>query len=604
MYILGISAYFHDSAAALVCNGEIIAAAQEERFSRIKNDPNFPIEAIRYCLREANITMAEVEEVVFFEKPFTKFDRILQTIYETTPRSYVSFLKAMPGWLKEKLLLKKTIKKNLKSVGDYDEKTLKILFSEHHLSHAASAYFPSGFSESAILTVDGVGEWATCTIAKGSGNAIKMLRQMNFPHSIGLFYSAVTAYCGFKVNSDEYKLMGLAAYGNKSDDDFSRILDLLKSEVITIHTDGSVTLNQRYFSYRLGNRMFDKKRWSKLLGIEPRKPGSEITQHICNLGLAAQQIIEDVVMKLAKEAVALTGSKNLCLAGGVALNCLANGKIASSGIVERLFIQPASGDAGGALGAALAYYHIGKNKQLRNADAAGDNMKGSLLGPSYGNDQIWAAARRYSFSSTEHTDHELFEEVTLGLQQGKVIGWHQGRMEYGPRALGNRSILADPRVPGMQRTINLKVKFREGFRPFAPIILKEALHSYFEKAYETPYMLMAFPIKEEFRNQYPGNFSQWSMTEKLNFERSIVPSVTHIDYTSRLQSVDDTVNPKLYRLLKCFFEATDCPMLINTSFNRNNEPIINTPTEALECLQQTDIDWLVINNIIFKKDNS
>jgi len=604
MYILGISAFFHDSAAVLIRDGEIIAAVQEERFSRIKNDQTFPLQSIRYCLSYAGITVSDLEMVVFYEKPFIKFERILQTIYETAPLSLLTFLKAMPGWIKEKLLIKKIIRDRLAELGELDRKKLNIQFSSHHLSHAASSYFASGFSEAAILTIDGVGEWATCTISVGSENSITIRKQLNFPHSVGLFFSAITLFCGFRVNSDEYKLMGLAAYGNETDPEYDKFRRILEDKLIRQYNDGSVQLNQQYFSFRYGSRMFDEQKWQKLFDLPVRKRNEPLDQSYCNLALAAQHVLENIVLAMAREAKQLTGKSRLCLAGGVALNCVANGKLAASGLFEDVFIQPASGDAGGALGAALAAYHIGLDKPLRITGSSADQMKSSLLGPSYSDQQVMAAANRFSFAWEQLADEELFKKVATLLSEGFVIGWHQGRMEFGPRALGNRSILADPRHPEMQRILNLKVKFREGFRPFAPIILQEEAARYFQATHPSPYMLLAFPLIEKYREPYPKGATVWSMEEKLQFKRSFVPAVTHIDYTARLQTVTDISNPKLYRLLMHFFAQTGCPMLINTSFNRNDEPIVNSPQEALDCLQQTDIDYLVINNFLFKKRES
>lgn len=604
MYILGISAFFHDSAAVLISDGEIIAAVQEERFSRIKNDPAFPLQSIEYCLLEAGITVNDLDIVVFYEKPFIKFERVLQTIYETAPFSLLTFLKAMPGWIKEKLLIKKVIRDRLSELGEFDKKKIKIQFSNHHLSHAASSYFASGFSEAAILTIDGVGEWATCTISVGSGKSITIKKQLNFPHSVGLFFSAITLFCGFRVNSDEYKLMGLAAYGNETDPEYDKFKHILETKLIEQQNDGSVRLNQQYFSFRYGSRMFDEKKWQKLFALPGRKRNGPLNQSYCNLALAAQHVLENIVLSMAHEARILTGKSRLCLAGGVALNCVANGKLAASGQFEEIFIQPASGDAGGALGAALAAYHIGLNQPLHIYKTSAGPMNNSLLGPAYSDQEVMVAANRFALDRELLTDEELFKRVATLLKDGFVIGWHQGRMEFGPRALGNRSILADPRHPEMQRILNLKVKFREGFRPFAPIILHEEAARYFHASQPSPYMLLAFPLLEKYREAYPPEAAGWSMEEKLKFRRSFVPAVTHIDYTARLQTVTNMSNPRLHNLLLQFFEQTGCPMLINTSFNRNDEPIVNSPAEALDCLQHTDIDYLVINNFLFKKQDS
>lgn len=602
MNILGVSAYFHDSAAALICDGEIAAAAQEERFSRIKNDPSFPIQSIRYCLSTTGICLDDIDALVFYEKPFLKFERILETIYHTAPLSLGSFLKAMPSWIKGKLLLKKEIRKQLRAIEKYDEKKLKILFSEHHLSHAASAYFASGFTSSAIITIDGVGEWATCTIAEGKGNKIRILRQMNFPDSIGLFYSAITSFCGFKVNSDEYKLMGLAAYGNAKSEKYQTFNLVIRQQLLEIHENGSVSINQKNFAYRFGSRMFEAGKWTRLFGIPPRKLNEELSQDYCDLALAAQHTLEEIVNRLATHAKQLTSHTRLCLAGGVALNCVANGKLASGKNWDELFIQPASNDAGGALGAALAYFYIGLGNQVLESQTGPDKMKYSLLGPSYDDIEVTQAAKKFKFNYMKLDDHALIDRIANALTEGLVIGWHQGRLEFGPRALGNRSIIADPRNPDMQQTLNMKVKFREGFRPFAPIVLEEEAEKYFEGTVPSPYMLLAFPLKQDHRIKYPDGAEKWCIREKLKFQRSFVPSITHIDYTARLQTVNKRSNPRLYELLRSFFEKTGCPMLINTSFNTNNEPIVNSPYDALNCFQKTNLDLLVINNFIFKKN--
>ena len=498
MYILGISAFYHDSAAALIADGEIIAAAEEERFTRLKNDHSFPVNAIKFCLNFTAITIDDLEAVVFYEKPFIKFERILETYYQTAPRGLMSFLKAMPVWLKEKLFLKKKIKDYLKDVEVYDQSKLRILFSDHHLSHAASAFFPSSFQQAAILTIDGVGEWATCTISRGSGNTIKRLKQLNFPYSVGLLYSAFTYYCGFKVNQDEYKLMGLAAYGDKDSEEYKRIRDIIERKLIEISPDGSIRLEMKYFSYTTSLQMVNDRVWKALFGIRKRKESDEFSPSYCNMALAIQHVTEKVMVLMAQEAKRVTGFENLCLAGGVALNCVANGKILQEGVFGKLFIQPASNDAGGALGAALAAYYIHyKKKRLQTFLNGEDAMKGSLLGPSYSDETILKASKKFNLKLNKIEGPDFFKHVSYLLQEGKVIGWYQGRLEFGPRALGNRSILADPRVGNMQEIINKKIKYREGFRPFAPVIIEEEVTKYFDISTGSPYMLLVAKLKEK-----------------------------------------------------------------------------------------------------------
>jgi carbamoyltransferase len=601
MYILGISAYYHDSAAALIQDGEIIAAAQEERFTRKKNDESFPSNAIGYCLSEAGISIDDLEAIVFYEKPFLKFDRILQTFYEIAPRGMLQFLKAIPVWIKGKLFIKKEIREKLFDIQPFNKKKLSILFSEHHLSHAASAYYPSAYNEAAILTIDGVGEWATCTISHGEENKITIKKQINFPHSLGLLYAAFTYYCGFKVNQDEYKLMGLAAYGNDQDEEYNRIISSIEKNLLNISLDGSTALNQKYFNYTSGSRMTNDKEWQKLFDIKRRLADEPITQTYCNLALAIQRITEKIILLLVQEAKNITGSNNLCLAGGVALNCIANGKIISMEIFQHVFIQPASNDAGGALGAALAAYYIGFNKPLIKGKQNNDLMKGSLLGPSFTNNEIIYAAKKNNLKGLEINEANIYEKVAAIIEQGKVIAWFQGRTEFGPRALGNRSILADPRIVTMQNEINLKVKNREGFRPFAPIVLEEEASKYFDLKEPSPYMLVALPLRKEFQIPFPKEYDEWNMKQKLDYKKSFIPAVTHVDYTARLQTVDAKSNEKLYKLLAAFFQLTNCPFLINTSFNTNEEPIVNTADDAVKCFLSTNIDYLVMNNFIFSK---
>jgi len=604
MYILGISAYYHDAAAALIQDGEIIAAAQEERFTRKKNDESFPSNAIRYCLSEAGISIDDLEAVVFYEKPFQKFDRILQTFYEIAPRGMSSFLKAIPVWIKGKLFIKKEIKEKLFEIQSFNKKKLSILFSEHHLSHAASAYFPSAYKEAAILTIDGVGEWATCTISYAEENKITVKKQINFPHSLGLLYSSFTYYCGFKVNQDEYKLMGLAAYGNCEDEEYKNICASIENELVKILPDGSTALNQKYFTYTAGLRMVNESEWNKLFNVKRRNSSDAINQAYCNLALAIQRTTEKIILLLVQQAKKITGSNNLCLAGGVSLNCVANGKIVSSEIFQHVFIQPASNDAGGALGAALAAYHIGFDKPLIRNDFESDLMKGSLLGASHSDNEIIYATKKNNLKGEKFDETELCNKIAAFIQEGKVVAWFQGRTEFGPRALGNRSILADARIETMQNDLNLKVKHREGFRPFAPIVLEEEANKYFDLKESSPYMLVALPLRKEFQIAFPEGYNSRGMKQKLDYKKSFIPAVTHIDYTARLQTVNNKSNPKLHKLLAAFFQLTGCPFLINTSFNTNEEPIVNTADDAVKCFLSTNIDYLVMNNFIFSKQGS
>ena len=599
MTILGISAFYHDAAAAIIRDGEIIAAAQEERFTRKKNDASFPVNAVKFCLDYAGTSISDLNAVVFYDKPFLKFERILESIYAFSPRSLVPFLASLPVWIKEKLFLKKVLFDQLKEIEDFDKSKVKLFFPEHHLSHAASAFYPSPYQEAAILTIDGVGEWATTSICHGEGNQIKVLRELHYPHSVGLLYSSFTYYCGFKVNSGEYKLMGLAPYGNKHDPQTQKFVDVIKSTLVDIKEDGSIFLDQSYFNYATGLRMTNNEKWQSLFGLPPRRPESELDQNYCNLALACQIVTEEIVIKLAKEAKRLTGSKYLCMAGGVALNCVANGKIDDLKIFDEIFIQPASGDAGGALGAALAVHHISFD-QTRSVNDH-DTMKGSYLGTEYSNDEVQKMIHRRKAVARFVDDTDLLREVSQLLAEGKVIGWHQGRMEYGPRALGSRSILGDARNPDMQKKLNIKIKFREGFRPFAPIVIEEDASNYFDLDIPSPYMLLVKPVKEERLKKLPEGFQSWGIMDKLHFQRSDISAVTHVDYSARIQTVHKETNPRLYRLLQEFKKLTGYSVLINTSFNVRGEPVVNTPDEAYSCFMDTDMDWLVINNFLFDK---
>jgi len=602
MNILGISAFYHDSAAALIQNGSIVAAAQEERFTRIKHDPAFPTHAVQYCLDEAGLSLEQLDAVVFYDKPLLKFERLLETYYAFSPKGLTSFLKAIPVWLKEKMFLKRMLREELAKIGPYDSKKVPLLFPEHHLSHAASAFYPSPFEEAAILTLDGVGEWATASICHGKGKDITILKELKFPHSLGLLYSAVTYYCGFKVNSGEYKLMGLAPYGAHGSAQVARLVEAIESTLIEIKPDGSIWLNQDYFNYATGLRMVHDAKWEAVLGFPRREAESQLEQIHCDFALAIQEVTEKIVLKMAQEAKRLTGSDNVCLAGGVALNCVANGKLQKSGIFKNLFIQPAAGDAGGALGAAQAAFHI-YFQQPRIVDTSvQDAMKGSYLGPEYSDLDVQKMARKYQAKFSYHADFADIAKKTAGyLAEGHVVGWFQGRMEFGPRALGGRSILGDARNPEMQKKLNLKIKYREGFRPFAPSVLAEDVQTYFDCPSHSPYMLLVHPVQESRRNQYPAEYEELPMMEKLYFLRSDLPSITHIDYSARIQSVHHETNPRYYELIQSFKKQTGYGVVVNTSFNVRGEPIVCTPEDAYRCLMRTEMDYLVVGNFIFAK---
>jgi carbamoyltransferase len=550
MKILGISAYYHDSAAAITIDGEIIAAAQEERFTRIKHDPSFPHNACIYCIRKSGYSLDELDAVVFYDKPLLKFERLIETYYGFAPKGLLSFLTAIPVWMKEKLFLTRMLHKELKLLGDYDKKKLKLLFPEHHLSHAASAFYPSPFDEAAIITIDGVGEWATASICKGNGSNIEVLKEMDFPHSIGLLYSAFTYFLGFKVNSGEYKLMGLAPYGSPNSERVNNYIHIIKNTLIDIKEDGSLWMNQQYFDYPVGLRMINDKRWEKLFGFPVRKSESHIEQHHCDLAMAIQHVTEEILIKLAKKAKELTQSNNLCLAGGVALNCVANGKLINERIFENIYIQPAAGDAGGAVGSALATEFI-YFKSSRKTESNFDTMKGSFLGPEYSDLDIEYSASRYKAVATKYENYDLLaDEVAKILAQGYVVGWFQGRMEFGPRALGNRSILGDARNNEMQKKLNLKIKFREGFRPFAPSVLAEDTEVYFNLKEHSPYMLLVAPVVEKRRKSLPANYYSSEMMERLYIQRSDIQAVTHIDFSARVQTVHKETNERYWKLIQ------------------------------------------------------
>ncbi len=599
--ILGISAFYHDSAAAIVVNGEIIAAAQEERFTRKKHTEDFPINAIKYCLEETGLNIDELDAVVFYDKPLLKFERLLETYYAFAPRGLQQFIISIPVWLKEKMFLKKLLLEGLKEAGPFDKKKLKLLFPEHHMSHAGSAFYPSPFKESAILTIDGVGEWATATIALGSGNNIEMLKEMRFPHSVGLLYSAFTYFLGFRVNSGEYKLMGLAPYGNPHSEQTTKFIKLIKENIVDIKEDGSIWLNQNYFKYATGLKMINESKWESLFGFKAVKPESDIEQKHCNLAYAIQNVTEEIVLKMAKEAKKLTGSDYLCLSGGVALNCVANGKLLKENLFKEIYIQPASGDAGGSLGAALtAHYMYFEN--ARDVVERHDSMKGSYLGPDFSDKEINTALKK---NKAVYEKYESFDQVcrTVAelLNDGNVIGWFQGKMEFGPRALGNRSILADARNKEMQRILNIKIKYREGFRPFAPSVLAEDVKDYFDMTSISPYMLLVADVKKERRKELPENYFELDLWDRLYFDRSDLQSITHLDFSARVQTVHKETNERYWKLINAFKQKTGYAVLVNTSFNVRGEPVVCSPEDAYKCFMRTEMDYLVINNFLLEK---
>lgn len=602
MKILGISAYYHDSAAAMVVNGKVIAAAQEERFSRKKHDPGFPSNAIAYCLNESGLDVSDLDAVAFYDKPLIKFERLLETYYAFSPMGFASFLKSMPLWIKEKVFLKKLIRDELHKLGDFDPKSTKLLFPEHHLSHAASSFFPSVFENAAILTIDGVGEWSTASISKGSDNGIELIKELRFPHSLGLLYSAFTYFLGFRVNSGEYKLMGLAPYGNPNSERVRSYEEIIRSRLIKIFDDGSIWLDQKYFSYAKGLRMVPDKKWEKLFGLAKRNSESELLQEHCDLGLAIQNITEEVVLKMARHAKEITGSSNLCMAGGVALNCVANGKLVESGIFENIFIQPAAGDAGGALGAALAAEHIyfGTDRQTTDEDA----LAGSYLGPQFDQKDIGKVISKFNaVADRSPNEGALVKSIAKAIHNGKVVGWFQGRMEFGPRALGNRSILGDPANAEMQRKLNLKIKYRESFRPFAPSVTEENVSDWFDCKSDSPYMLLVHPVKTSIRKELPIDYHKRTLKDKLYCERSTLPAITHIDMSARIQTVSTRTNPRYHALINAFKDVSGYPVLINTSFNVRGEPIVCTPEDAYRCFMRTEMDILVLNEFIFLKED-
>ena len=595
MKILGISAYYHDSAACLVIDGKIVAAAQEERFTRIKHDPGFPLNAIQYCLNSQNVKADQVDHVVFYDKPFLKFERLLETYLAFAPRGFKSFRTSMPSWIKEKLFQKGNIARSLKEgLGESVDWSERLLFSEHHMSHAASAFFPSPFESAAVLTMDGVGEWATTSLAVGHGNSLEVAKEIHFPHSLGLLYSALTYYTGFRVNSGEYKVMGLAPYGEPV------YADLIKDNLIEIKSDGSFKLDMSYFDYCTGLTMTSDK-FNELFDGPPRSPESELTQREMNIAASIQSVVEEVVIALSRGIKQDTGQRNLCLAGGVALNCVANGKLLRSNIFDNIWIQPAAGDAGGAVGAALGAYHIHLD-QPRTPVVGADAMYGTYLGPSFSENSSCEALDKIGAVYEKLGDSEVISKTAQYLADGKAIGWFCGRMEFGPRALGARSIIADPRSPVMQKQLNLKVKYRESFRPFAPSVLAEDVSNWFELDEASPYMLLVADVHPDKKVAMTAEQQQLFGIDKLNVARSEIPSVTHVDYSARVQTVHKETNPRYHALISKFKELTGCSLVVNTSFNVRGEPIVCSPDDAFRCFMGTELDVLVIDNLILLKE--
>lgn len=591
MHIIGISAFYHDSAVALISDGDIVAAAQEERFTRIKHDSGFPFRSLKFVLDYSKMSINDIDAVVFYDKPFLKIERLFETYATFAPKGVISFLASIPVIIKEKLFLKERILKELSSFNL--SRDIDILFGEHHLSHAASAFYPSPFEEAAILTVDGVGEYATTTIGIGKGKNIEILKELHFPHSLGLLYSAFTYYTGFKVNSGEYKLMGLAPYGEP------RFVDLIKNELVDIKEDGSLMLNMKYFGFATSLKMINGN-FERLFGKKARKPESEITRHEMDVAASIQAVTDEIMLKLANYAYRITQSKNLVLSGGVALNCVANGKILRESPFENMWIQPAASDAGGALGAALSYYYLTNENSKRQLKNGCDSMKGAFLGPEFSDEEAEKILSTFNAVFERYEDFDRLCEVVAALiEQKRVIGWFQGRMEFGPRALGARSILGDPRDPEMQRNMNLKIKFRESFRPFAPAVLSELRSEYFDIDVESPYMLLVANVSE--RHRISTDKSSLVGLDKLKVIRSDIPAVTHIDYSARIQTVNKDINPRFYTLLRKFYEISKTGVMINTSFNIRGEPIVCTPADAYVCFMKTNIDYLVIGNLLLDK---
>ncbi|MEJ0095023.1 MAG: carbamoyltransferase [Methylocella sp.] len=595
MLVLGISAFYHDSAAALIRDGEIIAAVQEERFTRKKHDPGFPANAVAYCLKEAKVDAGSVDRVVFYEKPFLKFERLIETYLAFAPDGFASFRKSMPLWIGEKLFQRDLLLRELKGIDPALGDKAKLRFSEHHFSHAASAYYPSPFQSALVLTMDGVGEWATTSAAIGEGDALRITKEVHFPHSLGLLYSAFTYYTGFKVNSGEYKVMGLAPYGEP------KYAKAILEHLIDVKPDGSFRLNQDYFGYSTGLTMTNK-RFDALFGGAPRLAGEPLDQRHMDLAASVQAVTEEVVLRLTRSLAAETGLRNLCLAGGVALNCVANGKVLRDGRFDKIFIQPAAGDAGGALGAALAVYYSENSGRAVKSVKQPDSMQGAYLGPSYAQSDIEQRLKAAGAIFSVVDDEQLIEETAAALVGGQAVGWHQGRMEFGPRSLGNRSILGDPRSPTMQKALNLKVKYRESFRPFAPSVLRERVVDWFELDADSPYMLLVAPVDSDRCRKMSDDEQALFGIDKLNVLRSDIPAVTHVDYSARVQTVHKETNPRYHALISRFEDLTGCPVLINTSFNVRGEPIVNTPEDAFRCFMGSEIEFLAVGNCILHKD--
>ena len=596
MRILGISAFYHDSAAALVIDGDVAAAAQEERFTRKKHDAGFPAHAVAYCLEHAGVRLSDLDAVVFYEKPLVKFERLLETYLSFAPRGFRSFAMAMPVWLRDKLFQKQGLAKELRKIDPDFDAEKRLLFSEHHLSHAASAFYPSPFEEAAVLTMDGVGEWSATSLAVGRGQSLDVLKEMHFPHSIGLLYSAFTYYLGFKVNSGEYKVMGLAPYGEP------RYVERILDHIIDLKPDGSFRLDQSYFDYCTGLTMTNDA-FARLFGKPVRNPEcDQLTQFHMDMAASIQAVTEEIVLRLARSVRAETGQRNLCLAGGVALNCVANGKILREGIFDNIWVQPASGDAGGALGAALVGYHTFFDRPRVGQASGPDGMHGSYLGPAFDDEAIATALTNAGAKFALLEPDAVLDATARALADGKAVGWMQGRMEYGPRALGARSILGDPRSPGMQKTLNLKVKYRESFRPFAPSVLREDVGSWFELDVDSPYMLLVAPVKEERQRVMSEEEQLLFGIDKLNVPRSDIPAVTHVDYSARVQTVHKETNPLYHALISRFRDLTGCPVLVNTSFNVRGEPIVCSPEDAFRCFMGSEIEVLVVGNCVLRKE--
>jgi carbamoyltransferase len=600
---LGISAFYHDSAAVLIMGDAILAAAHEERFSRVKHDARFPTNAVGYVLRESGLKIEDLDAVAFYDKPYLKFERLLETYHAFAPRGLKSFLSAMPVWIKEKLFMRKMLWEELEKVaGRQLRKRPPLLFPEHHLSHAASAFYPSPYNKAAILTIDGVGEWATATIGVGEGNSIDILRELNFPHSIGLLYSSFTYFCGFRVNSGEYKLMGLAPYGNRDETRFKKFKKIILEKLVDIRDDGSILLNLKYFDYPTGLRMCSDEKWQALFGVPRRKPETELTGSYMDLALAIQEVTEEIILRLARTAKDLTGCNNLVMAGGVALNCVANGKLLGQKIFDNIWIQPAAGDAGGALGAAYATRYIWQGAARTGNNNSTDAMQGAYLGPAFDDRDVQRLSRKYEARCRHYENFsKQCKDTAALLADGNVVGWFQGRMELGPRALGNRSILGDPRHPQMQKRLNIKIKYREGFRPFAPSVLAEDAEKYFQLDQSSPYMLLVAPVQKNIRKPLPENYESLELYDRLYHLRSDIPAVTHVDYSARIQTVHKETNERYWQLIRAFKKLTGCSVIVNTSFNVRGEPIVCTPEDAYTCFMRTDMDYLVVGESLFVK---